>query len=70
MSDVLTRFGKRVREKRSALGYSQESFAAKAGLDRSYTGTVERGKTNLSLKTIDAIAKALGVSIAELMKGV
>jgi transcriptional regulator with XRE-family HTH domain len=68
--DVLERFGKRLREKRTALGLSQERFADKAKLDRTYVSGIERGKRNLALRNIEAIAKALGISIAELMEGV
>ncbi len=68
--DVLERFGKRVREKRTALGLSQEAFADKCKLDRTYISGIERGKRNVALRNIEAIAKALGISIAELMKAV
>ena len=69
-TDVLTKFGKRVREKRTAMGLSQEAFADKAGLDRTYMSGIERGKRNLALRNIEAIAKALGISISELTRGV
>jgi transcriptional regulator with XRE-family HTH domain len=69
-SDILKRFGNRVRERRTALGFSQEAFAAKCGLDRSYISGIERGNRNVALRNIEAIAKALGVSIAVLMRGV
>jgi transcriptional regulator with XRE-family HTH domain len=68
--DILVRFGKRVREKRTALGLSQEAFADKANLDRTYISGIERGKRNVAIRNIDAIAKALGVSMTELMDGV
>lgn len=68
--DVLQKFGRRVREKRMSLGLSQEAFADKAHLDRTYISGIERGKRNVALRNIDAIAKALGVPIAELMDGV
>jgi transcriptional regulator with XRE-family HTH domain len=68
--DVLEKFGKRVREGRTALGLSQEKFADKAKLDRTYVSGIERGKRNVSLRNIAAIAKALGIPIAELMQGV
>jgi transcriptional regulator with XRE-family HTH domain len=68
--DILERFGQRLREKRTALGLSQERFADKAKLDRTYVSGIERGKRNLALRNIEAIAKALGISIAELMEGV
>jgi transcriptional regulator with XRE-family HTH domain len=68
--DVLQRFGKRVREKRTALGLSQEAFADKAKLDRTYISGIERGKRNVALRNIEAIAVALGIPIAELMEGI
>ena len=68
--DVLLRFGQRVRERRTALGLSQEAFADKCKLDRTYISGIERGKRNLSLRNIEAIANALGLTIAELVQGV
>ncbi len=67
---LLERFGQRVREKRMALGLSQEDFAATCSLDRTYISGIERGKRNVSLRNIQAIADALGTSIADLMAGV
>jgi transcriptional regulator with XRE-family HTH domain len=67
--DILVRFGARVRELRLSKGYSQESFAAKCGLDRTYIGGIERGERNLALRNIENIAKALDVSLSELMRG-
>ena len=65
-ADVKTLFGSRVRQLRKARGWSQEEFAHKVGIDRSYMGGVERGERNISLENIWLIAKALGVSPAEL----
>ena len=67
--DILTRFGKRVRELRKSQGYSQESFAAECGLDRTYLGGIERGERNVALRNIGAIAKALRISVSELTQG-
>jgi transcriptional regulator with XRE-family HTH domain len=67
--DILARFGKRVREKRTALGLSQEAFADKCKLDRTYISGIERGKRNLSLRNIEVIAKTIGISLAELLDG-
>jgi transcriptional regulator with XRE-family HTH domain len=68
--DVLLRFGQRVRERRIALGLSQEAFADKCNLDRTYISGIERGKRNVALRNIEAIANALGITIAELVHGV
>jgi transcriptional regulator with XRE-family HTH domain len=64
--DVLVSFGRRVRERRKAKGLSQEALAAAARLDRTYISGIECGKRNVSLRNIEAIAKALGSSISEL----
>lgn len=68
--DILERFGQQVREKRKALGLSQEKFADKCGLDRTYMSGIERGKRNVSLRNIHAIAEALGLTVSELTAGV
>jgi transcriptional regulator with XRE-family HTH domain len=68
-ASVLVRFGNRLREKRTALGLSQEAFADKCGLDRTYISGIERGKRNVSLLNIETIAKALGISVSELTQG-
>ena len=65
-TDILVRFGKRVRERREALELSQEAFAGKCDLDRTYISGIERGVRNLSLRNIEVIATALGISISEL----
>jgi len=64
--DVKALFGNRVRQLRKARGWSQEEFAHRVGLDRSYMGGVERGERNVSLENICLIAVALGLPPAEL----
>lgn len=63
-------FGQNVRRLRKVHGFSQEELAERAGLHRTYIGSVERGERNLSLDNIVAIARALGVAVAELMNGI
>lgn len=65
-SDVLIKFGQRVREERLILGLSQEQLASEAGLHRTYIGMIERAEKNLTLVNIDKIAKALGLPIRDL----
>ena len=60
---VTQAFGRAVRSIRSEQGYGQESFAAHAGLDRSYYGAIERGESNVSLETMMKIASGLGVPV-------
>jgi transcriptional regulator with XRE-family HTH domain len=65
---VLKAFGDRVRSVRGAKGISQEELAELADLDRTYISGVERGVRNISLVNISALARALGVRVAELTK--
>jgi transcriptional regulator with XRE-family HTH domain len=67
---LLERFGERVRELRTRAGYSQESLAEASDLHRTYVGDIERGERNVSLVNIAAIARALEVSVSELVRGV
>lgn len=69
VSADLKRFGERVRMLRKARGFSQEAFAAKCGLDRTYIGGVERGERNLGLLNVLRIAEALGVRCSVLLRG-
>lgn len=66
-SDILERFGRRVRKLRKKKGLSQEALALEAGLDRTYVGGVERGERNISLVNIGKLADALGASPACLL---
>lgn len=68
-SDLLARFGERVRELRKRLGFSQEQFAERCDLDRTYIGGIERGERNVSLRNIAVLARALNVKVSELTVG-
>ncbi len=61
-------FGRRVRELRTQQGWSQEQLASEVGLDRSYVGGVERGERNISIVNIAKFARALDVTLPELME--
>lgn len=63
-------FGEAVRRLRKKIEPSQEKFAARAGLSRTYMSEIERGVTNVSLDTISRVSKALGLSLTELFREV
>lgn len=63
---LLLAFGRRVRELRQEQGFSQESFADKCGVHRTFMGTIERGESNLSFQNIVKVAETLGVSLSVL----
>ena len=62
--------GKRIREVRKEKGFSQEELAARADLDRTYMTSVECGRRNISVVNLHKIAKALGVTLEELFRGI
>jgi transcriptional regulator with XRE-family HTH domain len=66
--DIRKKFGKRLRALREDRGWSQEEFADRAGLHRTYVSAVERGVRNPTLSVLERLAKALGVSMAELVQ--
>ena len=68
-ADIIEKFGQRVRDLRKKAGLSQEAFAAKCGLDRTYIGGIERGERNVALRNLSVIARTLGISISQMMKG-
>lgn len=63
-------FGREVRRRRKALGFTLEELAERAGLTPNYVGTVEANKRDPSLSTVCSLAKALNVPPAELLGGV
>lgn len=67
-STALQHFGSRVRAERERQGLSQEELATRADLHRTYIGGVERGERNISLLNLLRIARALGVSPADLLE--
>ena len=58
--------GKAIRSARESRGYTQEGFARKASMDRSYYGAIERGEFNLSVDTALKMAAALVMTACEL----
>lgn len=63
---IRQRFGRAIRRRRRGLDISQERLAELAELHRTYISDIERGEVNPSLETIDKLAKALDISIAQL----
>ncbi len=63
---ITEELGKRIRELRKRTGLSQEKFALKIGMDRTYFASVEGGKRNIALCNIKKIADGLDVTLSEL----
>jgi transcriptional regulator with XRE-family HTH domain len=64
---LMKQVGKRVRQLRLARGLKQEGMC-RFGFEYKYYQRIEYGQKNLSLKTLNRLAKAFGVSVAELLR--
>ena len=64
--DIVKVFGANVKRYRQALGISQEAFAEKCGLHRTYISAIECYRRSISLENIQRIADALGVETYKL----
>ena len=62
------KLGKNLKRIRTEKGISQGEISRKLEVDKSFVSNIENGKTNPTLSTIAKIAKAIGVSVGELMK--
>jgi transcriptional regulator with XRE-family HTH domain len=60
--------GGAIRAARKKAGYTQESFALHASLDRSYYSAIERGEFNLTVDTISKIAAGLSMKASDLFE--
>ena len=65
--NLLRSFGTAVRDRRQELELSQEELAARAGLNRTYIGDIERGVRNVALVNITLLASALEIKPSSLL---
>jgi transcriptional regulator with XRE-family HTH domain len=63
--DIKSRVGKRLKELRKKLNYSQEALANEAEVDRTYVTDVENGRRNVSLIILERLIKALNSSFSD-----
>ena len=66
--EIHTYLGENVRQRRKALRLTQEAFAERCGLHRTYVGAIERGERNITLSTLSCIAAALNVRPQSLIR--
>jgi len=68
--DICVRVGRRIQAMRAERAMYQVDLAEMAGLTRKSLSSIENGKAEPGLRTLAAIAKALDVSLVELLAGV
>lgn len=62
--------GQRIKKLREQAGLSQEKFAMKIDMDRSYFASVEVGKRNISINNLEKIIKGFDITFEDFFKGV
>ena len=67
MADIKSRLGARIKSFRQKKGISQETLSFESNLHRTYISDIERGARNVSIVNIEKIAKALNVTLKQLM---
>jgi transcriptional regulator with XRE-family HTH domain len=65
--DIRQRLGRNVRRLREEKGWSQEDYADRAGIHRTYVSDIERGKRNPTVTVVEKLAGPLGVETGLLL---
>lgn len=66
MMDLLKSLGKRIQSVREAKNLTQEGLEDKTGLNAKYISSIERGQKNVTVSTLNRIAKGLEIELYEL----
>ena len=65
--EIQKRLGQNVRRLRLEKGWSQEDYADRAGIHRTYVSDIERGARNPTVTVVEKLAKPLGVNAGLLL---
>lgn len=65
-----TKVGLRIKDLRAAADISQERFANKIGMDRTYLASIEVGQRNVTLQNLAKIANGFNMSLSEFFEGI
>ncbi len=68
MTPLKLQLAQTIRALRSAAGFSQEGFAAEINVHRTFMSSIERGKTNVSLETLERLAEGLDMHVWQLIR--
>jgi DNA-binding XRE family transcriptional regulator len=67
--DQIRQFGLEIKRRRLELGLTQEEFADRSGLHRTYVSGIERGERNPTFGTIFQLASGLNCAPRDLLPG-
>ena len=67
LNGLYKQLGEKVEKARTKAGFTQEELANKAGFHRTYIAGIETGRRNISVKSLEKIAKALGIETNNLL---
>lgn len=67
MDDLLYLIGQRIAQLRHERGISQQDLAARCNFEKSNMSRIEAGRSNITIRTLSIISRALGVKIRELV---
>jgi transcriptional regulator with XRE-family HTH domain len=68
-TDICVALGRRIRELRKAKGWRQIDLAEHSGVHEVHISDLERGSREVGIRTLQSLARALGVSLAAMLKG-
>ncbi|KLE31993.1 transcriptional regulator [Aurantiacibacter gangjinensis] len=65
--DICCRLGANVRRLRTKSAWSQEEYADRAGIHRTYVSDIERGRRNPTATIIEKLAEPFGIAPGRLL---
>ncbi len=65
--EIRARLALNLRRNREAKGWSQEEFADRAGIHRTYVSDLERGKRNPTISVVERLARPLEMTASDLL---
>ncbi|MBC2666754.1 helix-turn-helix transcriptional regulator [Novosphingobium flavum] len=65
--EICVRLGRNVRRLREAQGWSQEDYADRAGIHRTYVSDIERGRRNPTITVVEKLAVPFAVPAGDLL---
>lgn len=66
--DIRKRLGSNLKRLRNEKGWSQEEFADRAGIHRTYVSDIERAARNPTITIVEKLGKPFGVSASALLE--